>query len=63
MKPFTIMSVAVLSFIALGHLLRILSGWEVIINGLRIPLWASAIAIVFFAALACMLWRESLSNK
>ena len=63
MKPFTIMSVAVLSFIALGHLLRILFGWEVIINGLRVPLWASTVAIAFFAALACMLWRESLSNK
>lgn len=63
MKPFTILSVAVLSLIALAHILRILFGWEVMINGLRIPLWASAIAIVFFAALAWMLRRESLSNK
>jgi len=63
MKPFTIMSVAVLSFIALGHLLRVLFGWEAIINGLQIPLWASVIAIVFFAGLACMLWRESHPGK
>jgi len=63
MKPFTIMSVAILSFIALGHLLRMLFGWEAIINGVHIPLWASAIAIVFFAGLACMLWRESRPNK
>ena len=63
MKPFTIMSVAILSFIALGHLLRMLFGWEAIINSVHIPLWASAIAIVFFAGLACMLWRESRPNK
>ncbi|MGA2332917.1 MAG: hypothetical protein ABSG75_14270 [Syntrophales bacterium] len=63
MKPFTIMSVAVLSFIAFGHLLRILFGWEAVINGVHIPLWASAIAIVFLAGLACMLWRESQPRK
>lgn len=63
MKPFTILSVAVLSFIALGHLLRMLFGWEAIINGVHIPLWASAIAVVFFAGLACMLWRESHPRK
>jgi hypothetical protein len=63
MKPYTILSAAVLLFIALGHLIRILFGWEVIINGLHIPLWASAIAIVFFAGLACMLWRESYTRK
>lgn len=63
MKPFTILAAAVLFFIAIGHLLRILFGWDVIINGIYIPLWASAIAIVFFAGLACMLWRESHSRK
>jgi hypothetical protein len=63
MKPFTIVSVAVLSFIAFAHLLRVIFGWEAIINGLYIPLWASAIAIVFFAGLACLLWRESYPRK
>ncbi len=63
MKPFTIIAVAVLSFIAFAHLLRVLFGGEIIINGLYIPLWVSAIAIVFFAGLACMLWRESHPRK
>ena len=63
MKPFTILCTAVLSFIALAHILRMLFGWEVIINGLHVPLWASAIAIAFFAGLACMLWRESQPKK
>jgi uncharacterized SAM-binding protein YcdF (DUF218 family) len=63
MKPFTILSVAVLSFIALGHLLRMLFGWEAIINGVHIPLWASAIAVVFCGGLAYMLWRESHPRK
>lgn len=63
MKPFTILSAAVLLFIALVHLLRIIFGWDVIINGHHIPLWASAIAIMFFTVLACMLWRESHPGK
>jgi ABC-type spermidine/putrescine transport system permease subunit II len=63
MKPFTIMSVAVLSFIAFGHLLRIILGWEAVINSLHIPLWASAIVFVIFTGLAYMLWRESQPRK
>jgi len=59
MKPFTILSVAVLAFIAFMHLLRMIFGWEVIINGFHIPPAASAFAIVIFGGLACMLWRES----
>ena len=59
MKPFTKVSVAILAFIAVAHLLRIISGWEIVINGVHIPLWVSAVAIPVFSVLAWMLWRES----
>ena len=59
MKPFTAVAVAVFALIALLQLLRVASGWEVTVNGIAIPLWASVIACVVAATLALMLWRES----
>ena len=50
MKPFT--TVAIL-------FLRFLLGWEVIVNGVSIPTWASGIACVVAGWLAIMSWRES----
>jgi hypothetical protein len=41
------------------HLLRLLFGWEVILNGMIIPLWISLPGFLFAAGLAVMLWRES----
>jgi len=58
MKPFTAIAVVVFSLVALLQLLRILSGWEITVNGIAIPIWASVIAFVVAAALATMLWRE-----
>ena len=57
-KPFTIIAVVMFSLIALLQLLRVLLGWEVIVNGVAIPLWVSWIAFAVAAALAAMVWRE-----
>ena len=57
-KPFTVVSVVVLSLVSLLQLLRLLLGWAVTINGIAIPLWASGIAFVVAAGLAAMVWRE-----
>jgi hypothetical protein len=59
MKPFTTIAVVVFSLVALLQLLRVISGWEVIVNGIAIPTWASVIAFLVAAALAVMLWREA----
>ena len=59
MKPFTIVAVVVFSLVALLQLLRVVLGWEVTVNGILIPLWASVIACVVAATLAVMLWRET----
>ncbi len=58
-KPFTILSIVILSLIALGHFLRIIFQWEAVINGTPIPVWISAVPAVFFGGLAFLLWRES----
>ena len=59
MKPFTAVAVFVFSLVALLQLLRVTLGWEVTVNGIFIPLWASVIACVVAATLAFMLWRET----
>lgn len=59
MKPFTTISVIVFSIIAFMHLLRLFFGWEVIINGMIIPIWISVPGFLIAAGLALMLWIES----
>lgn len=58
-KPFTTIAVVVLSLIALLQLLRFVLGWTVVINGMTVPLWVSAIACVVAAVLAMMVGREA----
>ena len=58
-KPFTITAAALLLLIALLQLLRFIMGWEVTLNGVEIPVWASGIAAVVAAGLAVMVWMET----
>jgi len=58
MKPFTSLVVAFLALIGLAHLLRLLLQWPVVVNGMVVPMWISAIALAVCATLAVMLWRE-----
>ncbi len=59
MKPFTTVAIAVFALVALLQLARVVLGWEVIVNGIFIPRWASVIACLVAAALAYALWREA----
>jgi hypothetical protein len=59
MKPFTMIAVVVFSLVALLQLVRLVQGWQVIVNGWPIPLWASGVACVVAGGLAFMLWREA----
>jgi hypothetical protein len=61
MKPFTTIAVAVFSLVAVLQLLRVLMGWEVVIAGVNIPIWASVVAFAVAAGLAVMVWRENRS--
>jgi hypothetical protein len=58
-RPFTIIAVALFSLIALLQLLRFSLGWEITVNGVSVPVWASGVAFVIAAGLAVMLWRET----
>lgn len=59
MKPYTAAASVVFTLVAIAHLLRVALGWTVLVNGIAIPLWASAAACVIAAALAVMIRREA----
>ena len=58
-KPFTIIAVVLFSLIALLQLVRFILAWEVTVNGVTVPVWASGIAFVIATGLAVMVWRET----
>jgi hypothetical protein len=58
-KPFATIAAVLLSLVALLQLLRVLLGWEVAVNGVLIPLWASGVAFAVATGLAAMVWRET----
>lgn len=59
MKPFTLLAILVFSLVAMLQLLRVFFGWQVAVNGIFVPLWASVVACLLAAALAFALWRET----
>jgi hypothetical protein len=58
-KPFTNLAVAVFSLVAIAHLLRLFTGWEVVVGGFAVPIWVSWLGLLFAAGLAVMVWREA----
>lgn len=59
MKPFSALAAVVFALVALAQFLRLLFGWNVVVNGVSLPLWASAVACGVAALFAVMVWREA----
>jgi len=59
MKTSTTLAVVFLGLLSILQLARVLLGWSVVVNGVSVPIWASAVACVIAAGLALMLYRES----
>jgi hypothetical protein len=53
------MAVAVFTLIALLHLLRLLTGWEIVVTGYVVPVWFSLPGMIIAGVLAVMVWREA----
>lgn len=51
-KAFSLTTGVVFLLIAVGHLLRLIFGWEAVIAGGGVPMWASWIAFVVAGYLA-----------
>ncbi|MBC8022400.1 MAG: hypothetical protein H7Y14_04735 [Burkholderiales bacterium] len=62
MKPFTLAAVIVFAVVAIVQLTRLILGWDVVVNGVAIPMWASVIALVVAGGLAAMVARENRSR-
>ena len=60
MKPFTTIAIALLVLFALVQVGRFLLGWDVTVNGVKVPLWASAVAAAVVGVIAVMAGREML---
>ncbi len=58
-RPFTALAAAILALIGFAHVCRAFAGWEILVGGLDVPVWVSAVVAVVFVALAAMVWRES----
>jgi len=58
-KPFTVIAIVLLSLIAILQLLRFILGWDVTVQGVSVPVWASGIAFVVATGLAVMVWLET----
>lgn len=63
MKPATMLTFIVLDLIAAAHLVRLMVGLDVRVGGTVVPVWFSALALVFFTGLAVGLWREHVARR
>jgi hypothetical protein len=59
MKPFTATAVVLFGLIAIVHLLRLFTGWQVTVAGFVVPVWVSLPGLIVAAGLALMVWREA----
>lgn len=59
MKPVATITVVFLLLLAALQLTRVVLGWEVMVNGVAVPLWASGIAGLVAGALGLLLWRDA----
>jgi hypothetical protein len=59
MKPFTATPVVLFGLIAIVHLLRLFTGWQVTVAGFVVPVWVSLPGLIVAAGLALMVWREA----
>ena len=57
-KPFTTIAVVAFAVICLVHVLRIIFGWEVVIDHNVVPIWISGVGALLSGLLAVMVWKE-----
>jgi len=58
-RPFTLIAALIFALMALIHVYRLFTDFQVVIGSHVIPMWASYVAIVVAGGLAIGLYRES----
>ena len=59
MKPFTSIAFVVFLCVAMLQMVRVVLKWDIVINGVSVPIWVSIVAFVVAGVLAFMLRREA----
>ena len=59
MNTGSLLAIIVFVLVAVAHLLRMVSGTVVVIGGVDIPQWVSALGVIVPGLIAWMLWKES----
>jgi hypothetical protein len=59
MKTGSLLAIIVFVLVAIAHLLRVVSGTEIVIGGVDIPQWVSILGIIVPVLIAWLLWKES----
>jgi hypothetical protein len=62
-RTFSLIAGVIFLLIAVGHLLRIVSGAEFVVQGVTIPVWASVIAMIVMGYLSFAGFRLSCRPK
>ena len=60
-RPFTLIAAAIFLLMALIHLYRLVTHFQIVIGSHSIPDWVSIVAIAVTVLLSLMLFRESRS--
>jgi hypothetical protein len=60
-RPFTMIAAFIFAIVALLHLYRLFTHFQVILGSHTIPMWVSYVGLVVPGLLALMLFRESRS--
>jgi hypothetical protein len=58
-KPFTMIAVLIFALMALGHIYRLVTHFQIILGSHVIPMWASYVGVVVAGGLALMVYREN----
>ncbi|HEU4697340.1 MAG TPA: hypothetical protein VFR92_10310 [Sphingomicrobium sp.] len=58
-KPFTWIAAAIFALMAIVHVIRVITHFQIVLGSHQIPEWVSYVAIVVTAFLSWMLCREA----
>ena len=58
MKPGSLTAFVVMILVVVAHMLRLVAGMEILVDGEPIPMWLSVLGVIVPGFIAWMLWRE-----
>jgi hypothetical protein len=61
--PFTWIAAAIFALMALVHIIRLFTNFQIIVGTHSIPMWVSVVAAVVTAGLSWMLCREARGTR